>query len=329
MDKQKIDYYGSSEINSVSYLEFGSIDKRNDEKKIWGYWQDQNAYDLYMFSRYARDLFAFRKFLQEKTVNIEKFNEYVEMSAHVKILDYIFKYVGLIVALKSDIRGGVCESGSSLYGLIDEAIALDKVLHDSENEDLIRSTYYIASDISSMMNEGAKALHSDIEIIGSTAPTIKELMKEISDTMNRSLALFYGLSVSMRYALRQSEDILSIAKITKLSVYNRLSFSYGNTYSTVYGTGKAVYIISLPEVIEQLERGKFHAFYCTANMQFNKDGNNSVRASVIISEDKNLIDHFILEYEFCVKQCGNRIEQGEWRPLKMLMQYAKESGVRK
>ena len=322
MEQQTVNYYGSQEIDSISYLEFGAIDKKNGERKIWGYWQDQDAYDLYMFSRYARDLFAFRKFLQETTVDVERLNEYIEKSAHVKLLDYIFKYTGLITALKYGHRGGVCESGSSLYGFIDEAIALDKVFHNLQHQNLIKSTYYIASDISGMMNEGAKALHSDIEIIDSTAPTIKELVEDISNRMHRSLRLFYGLSVSVRYAVRQSADILSIAKISEISVYNRLSFSYGDTYSTVYGTGKAVYIISLSEVIKQLEKEGVCAFYCTANMQFNKDGNNSVRASVIISKNKELIDHFILEYEFCVKQCGNIVKKGEWRPLKTLMQYA-------
>ena len=53
-------YYGCENPEAISYLEFGSINVVKGEKKIWNYWQDQNAYDLYMFARYAKDLFAFR-----------------------------------------------------------------------------------------------------------------------------------------------------------------------------------------------------------------------------------------------------------------------------
>lgn len=89
MDNQK--YYGCENPESVSYLEFGSINLVKGEKKIWGYWQDQIAYDLYMFARYSRDLFAFRKFFGEKEKTVEKLNEYVLRSAHDKLMDYIFK----------------------------------------------------------------------------------------------------------------------------------------------------------------------------------------------------------------------------------------------
>ena len=64
MDKN--DYYGCDDPEAVSYLEFGSINLVKGEKKIWNYWQDQDAYDLYMFARYARELFFFRKFFGEK-----------------------------------------------------------------------------------------------------------------------------------------------------------------------------------------------------------------------------------------------------------------------
>lgn len=90
-------YYGCEKPESVSYLEFGSINLVKGEKKIWNHWQDQMAYDLYMFARYSKDLFAFRKFFQEADKTIEKLNEYVLRAAHNKLLDYIFKYAGMLV----------------------------------------------------------------------------------------------------------------------------------------------------------------------------------------------------------------------------------------
>lgn len=122
MDNSK--YYGCANPESVSYLECGSINLAKGEKSIWNYWQDQDAYDLYMFARYARDLFAFRKFFEEKIKTVETLNEYVLRSAHNKLTDYLFKYAGMCVAGE---KGIVCECGSSLFGWIDEALACDLV----------------------------------------------------------------------------------------------------------------------------------------------------------------------------------------------------------
>ena len=65
MDNSRKDFYGDNGNTSLSYLEFGSIDLKGRKKSIWGYWHDQEAYDLYMFSRYAKDMFAFRKFVED------------------------------------------------------------------------------------------------------------------------------------------------------------------------------------------------------------------------------------------------------------------------
>lgn len=100
----RTDYYGSDQVDSISYLEFGSVDFKEKSKTIWGYWQDQEAYDLYMFSRYARDMFAFRRFLAGKDHSLSELKKYVEGSAHVKFLDYIFKYAALITCI--NVRGG-------------------------------------------------------------------------------------------------------------------------------------------------------------------------------------------------------------------------------
>ncbi len=97
-------YYGSEKVDAVSYLEFGSVDVAKKSKTIWGYWQDQEAYDLYMFSRYARDMYAFRRFLSARNHTLDELKRYIENSAHVKLLDYIFKYAGLLTCI--DVLGG-------------------------------------------------------------------------------------------------------------------------------------------------------------------------------------------------------------------------------
>lgn len=310
-------YYGSEDNQAISYLEFGSVNPMEKTKKIWGYWQDQEAYDLYMFARYARDIFSFRHFLSGEDHSVGAFKKVVENSAHVKILDYIFKYSGIISQIQN---GGVfCESGSSLYGLIEEAMACDAVFHKGEHNESIVKAKYLASDISEMMNEGAIALHPETPVEATTAPTIHYLIEDIKNR-NLRLGLFYGLSVSIRYAIRVSQDILDMADVCDFQMYNRLSLSYGNTFKNVYGTGKTVYITSLNELADGLKEKMLKAKYCTANMQYEKDGKNSVRASIIIGKTDNDLERFIGEYNRCIDKVTSieTIEKGEWLDLSEL-----------
>lgn len=312
-------YYGCENPESISYLEFGSINLIKGEKKIWGYWQDQVAYDLYMFARYSRDLFSFRKFFEEEK-SIEKLNEYVLKSAHNKLMDYIFKYAGML-AIQDN--GTICECGSSLYGWIDEAMACDYVFSGGANIAKIKTFEYIGSDISELMNNGAKSFHSDIKMEFSTEDTILGVIKDIKERFHKKLSLFYGLSVSVRYAVRDMSDLIQMADISELSVYNRLSVTFdSDTRAEVYGTGKSVYIISLPELIKSLKKNGIYAKYCTSNMQLEKDGENTIRVSVIIARKREILDHFIAIYDDCIEKSIQipGIEKGKWGDLEELLQ---------
>lgn len=312
-------YYGCERPESVSYLEFGSINLVKGEKKVWNYWQNQDAYDLYMFARYSRDLFMFRKFFESKEKTVEILNKYILNSAHNKLMDYIFKYAGML-AVKE--KGLVCECGSSLYGWIDEALACDYVYHNGDNLKKIKEFHYIGSDISELMNEGAANLHSDIKMDFSTQETISGVVRDIKKKFGKKLELFYGLSVSVRYAVRGVEDLIETAEATELSIYNRLSMTYGDeTLISEYGTGKSVYIVSLPKLVEQIEEKGFYAKYCTANMQRNKDGEYTIRASIAISEKQDILNKFIAQYDECIEKsvCIEGVEKGEWKDLKELM----------
>lgn len=311
-------YYGCENPEAISYLEFGSINVVKGEKKIWNYWQDQNAYDLYMFARYAKDLFAFRKFFDEKNKTVEKLNEYIVKSAHDKIMDYIFKYSGMLVV---QAKGMVCECGSSLFGWIDEALACEYVFGGGHNIDQIKGFHYIGSDISELMNEGAQNFHSNFKMNFSTQDTISKLVAEIKEKYGSNLSLFYGLSVSVRYAVRDAEDLIEAADIAELSIYNRMSLTFDDkTLVSVYGTGKNVYIVSLPKLIEGLKKRRLYAKYCTANMQFKKDGNNTIRASIAISRYQNTLDRFTQKYNECIDKCIHvkGVEKGEWKELNEL-----------
>lgn len=308
-------YYGNEQMKQISYLEFGSIDIENSKKEIWGYCQHQKAYDYYMFARYANDLFLFRDFYDESYKSVDKLNEYILKSAHTKLLDYIFKYAGILTVIENAIEGKVCESGSSLFGWIDEMIALDYVYNNGENIRKLEALEYLGCDISEIMNRAAKEFHKNISFSFSTADTIGKFLKE-----HNNLSLFYGLSVSLRYALRTSDDLLAIAKKSELSIFNRISLSYGNTIESTVGTGKYVYIISLKEYVQHMEQNGFKAKFCTANMQYNRDGENTVRASIVMSKKEEYIDSFINIYNKYIDMSllNAEIEKGEWKDISEL-----------
>lgn len=312
MNEKMDSYYGSEEIKQLSYLEFGSIDIENSKKEIWGYCQHQKAYDYYMFARYANDLFLFRDFCGGKEKTVQVLNEYILKSAHTKLLDYIFKYAGIQTVLNKDLSGGVCESGSSLFGWIDEMIALDYVYANAENINSIKNLKYVGCDISEMMNRAAMEFHKDSTFSFSTADTVGKFMDETQE-----LALFYGLSVSLRYALRTSEDLLKIAQKSELAIFNRLSFSYGDTIKSTVGTGKYVYIISLKEYIQHMEKNGYIAKYCTETLQRNRDGENTIRASIIMSKSEAYIDDFIENYNRYLSMSLSVVgsEQGAWKDI--------------
>lgn len=198
-------------------------------------------------------------------------------------------------------------------------MACDAVFHESKNVDRILNASYIASDISKMMNEGAVALHPYISIEATIAPTIHKLTEEIRNR-GLKLSVFYGLGVSIRYAIRSSQDIIDMTDICDFQMYNRLSLSFGDTLTGVYGTGKTMYIISLEELIEGLNNRGVKAKYCTANIQYEKDGSNTVRASIIIGRTEYELEKYITEYTNCIDNIASdeSIEKGEWRVLSEL-----------
>lgn len=173
-----------------------------------------------------------------------------------------------------------------------------------------------------MMNEGAANFHSNIKIDFSTQDTIAGVVREIKKKFGNKLSLFYGLSVSVRYAVRDAEDLIETAEASELSIYNRLSMTYDEeTLVSVYGTGKCVYIVSLPKLIRRIKEKGLWAKYCTANMQRNKDGEHTVRASLAISAKHDVLDEFTTRYNECVDKSIHidGVEKGEWKDIAELL----------
>ena len=83
--KEKQQYYGSQEKESLTYLEFGGIDLVEGSKSIWDFRIDQEAYDFLMLSRYAKEIIAFNKSLQSiQNGNYQNFIELYKNDVHTQ-----------------------------------------------------------------------------------------------------------------------------------------------------------------------------------------------------------------------------------------------------
>ncbi len=287
-------YYGGEKHNRISFLEFGSIDVTNAKKDVWGFWIDQNAYDLYMFSRYARDLFEFRDYLNNKNFSIPLLCKCISNTAHDKINDYLAKYIGAItISQHKNSAKSIVEIGSSLMAIIDELLSVDYTINGGKCVDFFNTAQYIGCDISELMNKGAKELHENFEVITFSQPTAREFI----DNCSFPIGLFYGLSVSLRYSLRSSLDLIAIGQKSELSVFNRLSFSLSETIVSDSGTGKNIYIVSLDEYVSLLKQNGLNCIFTPTGIQLNKDGNNTIRATIVMSKKETLIEEYIQNYQ--------------------------------
>ena len=313
------DYYGSNEFDSLTYLEFGSIDIKKRYKTVFAYWQDSAAYDIYAFSRYAHDILMFRdlELCEDLGTNLEKLNECVTSATSEDcFMGYLLKYCGLITAVQLGAKYEICELGSSLFGLIDEAIVFDNVLNDGKHVAGIKDLRYLGCDVSEFMNKGAEALHEQLKIRFTKAPTIDALMRE-----TLQLSLFYGLGISLRYSLREAKDILNICKKTEIALFNSLSLAKTGGSMLTFGTGKKVYIVSLQDLTGQLKDNGIRAKYYAPSAIEDKDGPDTLRAFVVMAKDADVLEAFVSNYGHCINKSFivPGVQTGQWKELENLL----------
>lgn len=136
------------------------------------------------------------------------------------------------------------------------------------------------------------------------------------------IGLFYGLSVSLRYALREASDLIKVADNSNLTIFNRVSLSYTGNEQVIAGTGKHGYIMSIPELKKLFKENEINAMYTTENMQNGKDGNDTIRVSMVFSKKESLVGEFVNHYNHYTDKLIETKEfdykHGEWRSIQEL-----------
>jgi len=82
-------------------------------------------------------------------------------------------------------------------------------------------------------------------------------------------------------------------------------------------------MLSLPKLIDLLSANGYKARFLTENMQFNKDGIDTLHSSIAISKDVEVVSRFTDCYADILAKCSNitDVKKGEWKELCILQDY--------
>jgi len=331
------DYYGSedlSKLERISCLKFGSMDVKTNVIHGWGntLW-GQEAYDYYMLPRYTQDLLHFREILETTGVNISMLSFKVGLTAHKDFANLLLKYASVLHAQSrgySEGRLKLFELGHTIFGLIDEILAVDKAINQENASQYIEEGLFVGCEISDMMNRVSKAFHPNNKF---------ELYLEskASDFLgqNPEYDIFYCFGITFQYALRTSQDLVDLCKRAKLSVLSRLQVSLGETEMVGMGTGKFGYNVSLSEFLDKLtnEHGLSAIFLPEKTLLFPPEHHVGVfwcknkfpgMDTVLMVGKQDELDHFSdMHKDLCKKvelALGKTVEglYSNWQPIEKL-----------
>jgi hypothetical protein len=207
-----------------TFLDFGKI--QGGRRTSYDYYEGQDAYDLFMGSRYFKDIIAYRKGEVEKIYQPED------------IRDNNRKYAALL-ACKSDEKLIFYEVGSSAMGVIDALEHLNKE-HSQLN---IKDIKFFGVDNSEWMNAAAEYTHPEYNL---------KVWEDVKSADLVECDLFFAKGVSLMYAYHDEESMCEVLKNSKIALFD-YTFSTKGKFQEVIGTGLPVSFLDLEKCKELLE----------------------------------------------------------------------------
>ncbi|OFX67893.1 MAG: hypothetical protein A2X12_07355 [Bacteroidetes bacterium GWE2_29_8] len=260
-------YYGSQQEESLSYLEFGSIDYNESNKKIWGFHLHQTAYDWYMLARYTNDMVSYIKGLDLlKDENISELELVLKEGLHHKddLWNNYQKLIGLDVVSKYNGNNSFYELGQTIYGCI-EGMKFIKHFTNGINKDAIslnlEETLWYGVDISEMLNIVAAKLHSDYKL---------QLYDNLQEMYNHNPGVFFAKGVTLLYAFDNGSDMYKTITNSNLAIFD-YSFSLNEKQSEIIGTGKKCTFHSLKDFLAQNKNTSNKIYVNSVYSKYNKE----------------------------------------------------------
>ena len=277
----KENYYGTKEPEGLTYLEFGGIDLKNSKKEIWDFKTDQDAYDLFMLARYAKEIIAYQDCKEELGLgNFEKFLEIYKTRIHTKdFFNTILTWVALGVLKKKNLPLNYYELGFTLFGCI-EAYEACKIILPSKLE--VNEIHFSGNEISYLMSELATKLHSDYKVSYS--------LTGIKEDLN--CGLFFSKGVTLLYALKDTKEFMHYLNTSKIGIFD-YNFSLGRAQSQVLGTGKKITYLSLEKFKEVNKNSGSNLYIRKSDLSIDK-ALNRMRCYCLWGED-SFIKDFLYE----------------------------------
>ena len=263
-------FYGTDEITSLSYMEFGAIDLNSSKKLVWDLKLHQKAYDWYMHARYSNDILCYQTMIQDfGTLSPSGMIDLYLKEVHHKD-DFsvnVGKLCALAVASKTaSSKDGVSffELGQTLFGCIDTMEFCQKLIKHLKpdfNAVNLREVNWWGVDISDFFNRLSVMMHSHYQL-----HTFND-----SKHLNGVKDVFFAKGVTMLYAIRNMEQLIDLMNSARIGVFD-YSFAMNQEHDVIIGSGKLVKYLKLKDFLDQLKKlpGKLYvkkgnSFYDKSN----------------------------------------------------------------
>ncbi len=283
---EKNTFYNEDVSECLTYLEFGSIDTKTSEKKVWDFRLHQEAYDFLMLARYMKDLITYRQLSQSiaSTSADELLTRYnADVYTH-DLYNSFSKIAALNVCHQDSQPASFLELGSTLMGCID-AMEFVHLLAHKQNSQIsdpaLQSVEYHAVDISPLLNSVAQIIHPGYSI--QTYLDYHELDFDFD--------VFFAKGVSLLYAISSAEELAKLLNKARISTFDYSLTLEDEQQQQYLGTGKCVTYFSASKLLDSLNnlnpskhlfihvptaaydqnKGRIRAvFYCGSESDINK-----------------------------------------------------------
>lgn len=285
-------FYGTEEISSLSYMEFGAIDLSSSKKLVWDLKLHQKAYDWYMHARYSNDILCYKTMIEQRDqMSIEDMLKlYLDEIHHKDDFSVnIGKLCALAVAHKTVPSAGdlsFFELGQTLFGCIETMELCQKLITKLKadfNQINLLDVQWFGVDISDFFNRLSVIMHSQYNL--HTYNDVKYLdgMKDV----------FFAKGVTMLYAIRSVEQLIYFLNSAKICVFD-YSFAVKEEHDLIIGSGKLVKYLKLNDFVIELQRlpGKL---YVKKGNSFYDQQNDRVVLDCLYANDQTCQEFIALD----------------------------------
>lgn len=233
-------FYGTTNLSTLSYLEFGAIDLLNGSKTVWDFRVNQKAYDWLMLARYANDMATYLDMIDAaKDGSIDAAIDIYRREIHHRD-DFsvnLGKLIALTIASSENASPSFFELGQTLFGCIEGMefckVLLQKMDMSLHIPDLQRVAWY-GVDISRLFNRFAVRMH----------PGYSVSVYEAVDELPIQPSLFFAKGVTLLYAIRSLDGLFKLLNSCDAALFD-YSLSVDGTQEVTIGTGKTVRYLPL------------------------------------------------------------------------------------